>query len=132
MAQDVVLVALLAAFVVAVVVIAKARAERKLLTGSGRLSQPNLSDSIESALGKSIPDAVDTHVSQALGALNVSTTPGGAPHVKFSVNLKLTFKATSEALAKAVAEREQAKGMNVEIFPPDATDASWRVIATKP
>lgn len=77
----------------------------------------DIADELESALKAAEPSAGDL------------IRPGA--HMSVKIDLRRTFKFASKELADAVAERERAKGMNVVVTPPDATDEHWRVDSTK-
>jgi hypothetical protein len=143
--------------VVVLVLLLKARTDRFLREGGGRVTMesqsPNTSsststsniavpasadpstqaDAIESALG-GLPDTARATAELAFNALKASR----GLNMSLKTNIKTTVRVQSKELADAIAQRERARGMNVTVIEPTGAagpdgkvDNLWTVTASK-
>jgi hypothetical protein len=143
--------------VVVLVLFLKARTDRFLREGGGRVTMesqsPNTSsststsniavpasadpstqaDAIESALG-GLPDTARATAELAFNALKASR----GLNMSLKTNIKTTVRVQSKELADAIAQRERARGMNVTVIEPTGAagpdgkvDNLWTVTASK-
>jgi hypothetical protein len=145
--------------VVVLVLLLKARTDRFLRAGGGRVTMesqsPNTSsstststsniavpasadpstqaDAIESALG-GLPDTARATAELAFNALKASR----GLNMSLKTNIKTTVRVQSKELADAIAQRERARGMNVTVIEPTGAvgpdgkvDNLWTVTASK-
>jgi hypothetical protein len=141
--------------VVVLVLLLKARTDRFLREGGGRVTMESQSpqsqsststiavpasadpstqaDAIESALG-GLPDTARATAELAFNALKASR----GLNMSLKTNIKTTVRVQSKELADAIAQRERARGMNVTVIEPTGAagpdgkvDNLWTVTASK-
>lgn len=140
---------------VVLVMLFKARTDRFLQAGGGRVTMESQSpasqsstanvtipatggptaqaDAIESALAE-IPEAARVQAEQAFKGLSASH----GFNIRVNANIKTVIRVQKKELADAIAQRERAKGMDVSIIEPTGAvgpdgkpDNLWTVTASK-
>jgi hypothetical protein len=140
---------------VVLVLLFKARTDRFLRAGGGRVTMESQSpqsqsststiavpasrdpstqaDAIESALAE-VPEAARAQAEQVFKGLSASH----GFNIRVNANIKTVIRVQTKELADAIAQRERAKGMDVSIIEPTGAagpdgkvDNLWTVTASK-
>jgi hypothetical protein len=118
-------IGLIVVVILAMILWTRAQADRSIAKGSGRLTidaQPAASQvTLPASSGAAAQaDAIESAIS---GIPDIAR----APNIFVKRSIRTVIKVPTKELADAIAQRERAKGMDVEVSPPDANESKWIV-----